>query len=96
MAVSFLDYWIRSSQLTVLENYQASQGLSGEEPPANAEGAGDSGSIPGSGRAPEEEMATHSQYFSLEPWTEEPGGWATVHRVGRVRRDWRFRIHAKH
>ena len=40
--------------------------------PANA---GDSGSIPGSGRSLEEEMATHSSILAWEiPWTEEPGG----------------------
>ena len=42
--------------------------------PANA---GDTGSIPGSGRlpAPEKEMATHSSILAWEiPWTEEPGG----------------------
>ena len=40
--------------------------------PANA---GDVGSIPGSGRSPEKEMATHSTIFAWEsPWTEKPGG----------------------
>ena len=33
------------------------------------------GSIPGSGRSPGEEMATHSRTLAWEiPWTEEPGG----------------------
>ena len=36
--------------------------------PANA---GNAGSIPGSGRSPGEEVATHSS--TLAPWTEEPG-----------------------
>ena len=32
-------------------------------------------SIPGSGRSPGEEMATHSSIFTCKiPWTEEPGG----------------------
>ena len=36
--------------------------------------AGDSGSIPGSGRSPEEEDATHSSILAWEiPWTEKPG-----------------------
>ena len=36
--------------------------------------AGDLGSIPGSGRSPEEEMATHSSTLAWKiPWTEEPG-----------------------
>ena len=40
--------------------------------PANA---GDSGSIPGSGRSLEKEMATHSSIFAWEiAWTVEPGG----------------------
>ena len=41
-------------------------------PPANA---GDTGSIPGSGRSREAEMTTHSSILAWEiPWTEEPGG----------------------
>ena len=40
--------------------------------PANA---GDLGSIPGSGRSPEKEMATHSSNLIWEiSWTEEPDG----------------------
>ena len=42
--------------------------------PANSGDAGDLGSIPGSGRSPEEQRATH---FSILAWrtplTEEPG-----------------------
>ena len=39
--------------------------------PANV---GDMGSIPGWGRSPGEEMATHSSILSWEvPWAEEPG-----------------------
>ena len=31
--------------------------------------------IPGSGRSPEEEMATHSSILAWRvPWTEDPGG----------------------
>ena len=42
-----------------------------KNPPANA---GDIGSIPGSGRASEKEMATQSGILALEiPWTQEPG-----------------------
>ena len=41
-------------------------------PPDNA---GDTGSIPGSGRFPGAEMVTHSNILAWEmPWTEEPGG----------------------
>ena len=36
---------------------------------------GDTGLIPGSGRSPGEEMATHSSILAWEiPWIEEPGG----------------------
>ena len=43
--------------------------------PANAEDTGDEGSIPGSGRSLEEEMATHSSILAWRiPWTEGPGG----------------------
>ena len=43
--------------------------------PVSAGDIGNSGSILGSGRSPEEEMATHSSFLSWEiPWTEEPGG----------------------
>ena len=37
--------------------------------------AGDVGWIPGLGRSPEKEMATHSSILASEvPWTKEPGG----------------------
>ena len=61
-----------------------------KNPPANA---GDTGSIPGSGRSPGEGNGNPLQYSCLEiPWTEEPGGllsmgsqrvryyWAHTHR----------------
>ena len=44
----------------------------GKAPACNAE---DPGSIPGSGRSPEKEMATHSSILAWRiPQTEEPGG----------------------
>ena len=47
-----------------------------KNPPANAV---DSGSIPGSGRSPEKEMAPHSSTLAWEiPRTEEPGGLQSV------------------
>ena len=52
-----------------------------KNPAANA---GDGGSLPGSGRPPEE-MATHSSILAWEiPWTEEPGGLQSMgsQRVG--------------
>ena len=42
--------------------------------PANAGDAGDVGLIPGLGRSPGEEVATHSSAPVWRiPWTEEPG-----------------------
>ena len=46
--------------------------LCGKESTFNA---GNLGSISGSGRSLENEMATHFSIFAWEiPWTEEPGG----------------------
>ena len=51
--------------------------------PASAADLGDVGSIPGSGRSLEEEMATHANILAWRiPRTEEPG-WATVHGVAK-------------
>ena len=45
-----------------------------KNPSANAEDAGVKGSIPGLGRSPEEDMATHSNILAWKiPGTEEPG-----------------------
>ena len=46
-------------------------GTDGKHPACNAR---DSGSIPGSGRPLEKEMATHPSVLSL--WTEEPGSYS--------------------
>ena len=47
--------------------------------PANA---GDVGSIPGSGRSPGVGNGNHFSVLTWKiPWTEEPGGKATVHGV---------------
>ena len=57
-----------------------------KNPPANAGGAGDLGSIPGSGRSLEEEMATHSSLLvwkitcslaGYSPWGRERVGDST-------------------
>ena len=46
--------------------------LGGKESACNA---GDLGSIPGSGRSPEEGNGNHSSILAWRiPWTEEPGG----------------------
>ena len=53
--------------------------------PANVGDAGDIGSIPGSGRSLEKEMATHSSILAWKiPQTEEPGGGQSMglQRVG--------------
>ena len=43
--------------------------------PTDTGDARDEGSILGSGRSPEKEMATHSSILARRiPWTEEPGG----------------------
>ena len=50
-------------------------GAGGKELPANAGDAGDTSSIPGSGRSPGEGNGTHSSVLAWRiPWTEEPGG----------------------
>ena len=50
--------------------------------------AGDSGSIPGSGRSPAEGKATHSSIFAWSiPWTEKPGGLQSV-GLQRVGHNW--------
>ena len=53
--------------------------------PAQIGGAGDAGSIPGSGRSPGGGHGSHSSILAWEtPWTEEPDGLPSVgsHRVG--------------
>ena len=58
----------------------------GSEVKASACNAGDLGSIPGSGRYPGEGNGNPLQYSCLEnPWTEEPSGLHTVHRVAKSR-----------
>ena len=56
-----------------------------KNPLANEEDAGDSDSVPESGRSLEEEMATRSSLLAWRiPWTEEPGGLWSIEsqRVG--------------
>ena len=49
--------------------------LAVENPPATAGDVRDTGSIPGMGRSPGEDMATHSSISAWRmPGTEEPGG----------------------
>ena len=55
--------------------------------PANAGDMRDVGSIPGSGRSLEEEVANHSSVLAWRiPWTKEPGGLWSIgsQRFGHV------------
>jgi len=55
-----------------------------KNPPASAEDIRDTGSIPGSGRSPEEGMTTHSSILAWRiPWTGDPGRLQSIglHRV---------------
>ena len=59
----------------------------GSEVKVSAWNAGDLGSIPGSGRPLEKEMATHSSTLAWKmPWTEEPGRLQSMESQ-RVRHD---------
>ena len=53
-------------------------GSDGKESVSNV---GDMGLIPGSGRSSEEGNDYHSRITWKIPWTEDPGGQATVHGV---------------
>jgi len=56
-----------------------------KNPTANAGDLRDACSIPGSGRSPEEEMATHFSILAWRiPWTKESGGLQSIglQRVG--------------
>ena len=57
----------------------------GSEVKASACNAGDSGSIPGSGRSPGEGNGTPLQYSCLENPMDVGAWWATVHRVAKSR-----------
>ena len=60
----------------------------GSEVKVSACNAGDLGSIPGSGRSPGEEMATHSSILAWRiPWMEDPGGLQSMWSQ-RVGHDW--------
>ena len=60
-----------------------------KNPPADA---GDAGSIPGSGRSLEREMATHSSILAWRiPWTEDPGEGLQSLWLLRAGHDWAHR-----
>ena len=54
-----------------------------KNPPAYAGDARDMGSIPGSGRSPEEGNGNPLQYSYLEIFMGRGAGWATVHGVAK-------------
>ena len=59
--------------------------LSSKETSCNAGDAGDSGSIPGSGRSPGRENGNRLQYFCLENPMDRGNWQATTHRVTKTR-----------
>ena len=69
-----------SSTLGILDGFRG-----GSDSKESACNVGDLGSMPGSGRHLEKEMATHSSILTWRiPWTEDPGGLQSVgsQRVG--------------
>ena len=54
-----------------------------KNPPANAEDAGDVGSIPGSGISPGVGNDNHHQYSCQVNVMKRGAWWATVHRVAK-------------
>ena len=85
--VSDVFHWTQSYvflQLTwqISTAFRLEGGSDGKE---SAYSAGDAGSIPGSGKSPNEGMATHSSILAWRiPWIEEPGGLQSMgsQRVG--------------
>ena len=55
-------------------------GSSGKDTACNP---GDAGSIPGSGKSSEEEMATHCSISCLENPTDRAAWWSTFHGVAK-------------
>lgn len=57
-----------------------------KNPPADAGDVGDTGLIPGSGRAPEKGIAAHSSVPAWRvPWAEEPAGPQSVGAQSQTR-----------
>ena len=66
--------------------YHASQMLlEVKNPPASARDVKDAGSIPGSGRSPEEGNSNPLQYSCLENFLDRGAWWATVLGVAKSR-----------
>ena len=63
-----------------------------KNPPANA---GDAGLIPGLGRSPGRENATHFRILAWKiPWTEEPGGLQAMGSQSQTQRSTHTHIHS--
>ena len=58
-------------------------GLDGKEPVCNAGDTGDGGSVPGSGRSPEERNGHPLQYSCLENSMDRRAWWTTIHGVAK-------------
>ena len=77
-----------------IQRSSVSSGFSGgSDCKVSARNAGDLGSIPGSGRSLEKEMATHSSILTWRiPWMEEPGRLQSTGSQ-RVSHDWATSLH---
>ena len=58
-----------------------------KNPPASAEDIRDVGSVPGSGRFPEEGHGNPLQYSCVENSLDRGAWWATVHGAARIGHD---------
>ena len=75
-----IDSWLKQSLFSAKELQGFPSSSVGKEPACNAE---DPGSIPGSGRSPEEGIGNPFQYSCLENFMDRGAWWATVHRVAK-------------
>ena len=71
----------QSTLLILYTDFSISQRLSGKEFACHVGDTGDTGSIPGLGRSPGEEMATLLQNSCLENPMDRGAWWAPVHGV---------------
>ena len=73
---------VAESDTPEVTEHTHSDGLGGKESTCNA---GDTGSIPGSGRSPGEGHSNSLQYSCLENLMVRGVWWATVHRISKSR-----------
>ena len=64
--------------------------------PGNAEGKGDTGSIPGLGRSPGGGNGNPLQYSCLDNPTDREAWWATVHGVAKNQTQQRTHTHSSY